>query len=528
MDSLSRAAVIWDSLSDTEYRIVIGRRGKTRTLHIRFRAADFFHLSGMHYASDVDFKLHKKQFDGARLIGALLSGKLDGSLIGKSRNYQEKIAGRLRCLCHLPDFFEGDFELYEYRADHLPFHSKIEAQYLLYHAPSGIGCFLFLDREDDICFCRSVFEERDSGDYRRNQTRWTILQTAKTVQNHSIILYQKPGYPELQPRKEPIIMNTTYTGSVLIHPDELDNTWIDRCAALGIPRLGLHPVGGQHAHESMADLLAKLETPEYRALLDRAAELGIEIEYEMHAGRYLMPLSAFAEHPEWQRMNEAGERVSDLNFCVTNDDALNFYAKNAAVAAKKLYRSTNRFFFWMDDAKGGGCHCENCRKLSPSDQQLHVANRVLAEIKKEIPDATFAYLGYVDCLVPPTTVKPADGIFLEYAPIERDFHKPIYSQDAEKNRIQNEHLAALLKLFGTETAKVLDYWLDNSLYSGWTKPPKPFTEDKDVVKADIAYYKDLGFTDMSTFACYLGPDYIELHGDPDITGFAAELRALMA
>ena len=133
-------------------------------------------------------------------------------------------------------------------------------------------------------------------------------------------------------------MNTNFTGSVLIHPDELDNTWIDRCAALGIPRLGLHPVGGQHAHESMADLLAKLETPAYRALLDRAAELGIEIEYEMHAGRYLMPLSAFEEHPEWQRMNEAGERVSDLNFCVTNEDALDFYAKNAAVAAKKLYR----------------------------------------------------------------------------------------------------------------------------------------------------------------------------------------------
>lgn len=323
-------------------------------------------------------------------------------------------------------------------------------------------------------------------------------------------------------------MNTTYSGSVLIHPDELDNTWIDRAAALGIPRIGLHPVGGQLAHESMADLLAKLETPAYRALLDRAADLGIEIEYEMHAGRYLMPLSAFEKHPEWQRMNEAGARVSDLNFCVTNDEALDFYAKNAAVAAKKLYRSTNRYFFWMDDAKGGSCHCENCRKLSPSDQQLHVANRVLAEIRKDNPDATFAYLGYVDCLVPPTTVKPADGIFLEYAPIERDFHSPIYAQDAEKNRIQNEHLAALLKLFGTETAKVLDYWLDNSLYSGWTKPPKPFTEDKDVVKADIAYYKDLGFTDMSTFACYLGPDYIELHGDPDITGFAAELRALMA
>ena len=322
-------------------------------------------------------------------------------------------------------------------------------------------------------------------------------------------------------------MNHRFTGSVLIHPDELDNTWIDRCAALGIPRLGLHPVGGTFAHESMADLLSRLETPEYRALLDRAAALGIEIEYEMHAGRYLMPLSALQEHPEWQRMNEAGARVSDLNFCVTNEAALDFYAKNAAAAAKKLYRSTNRFFFWMDDAKGGSCHCEHCRSLSPSDQQLHVANRVLAEIRREIPDATFAYLGYVDCLVPPTKIKPSEGIFLEYAPIERDFHRPICAQDTEKNRIQNEHLAALLELFGTENAKVLDYWLDNSLYSGWTKPPKPFSEDRDVVHADIAYYRTLGFTDMSTFACYLGPDYIELHGMPDITGFAAELRALM-
>ena len=319
---------------------------------------------------------------------------------------------------------------------------------------------------------------------------------------------------------------TTFTGSVLVHPDELDAVWIERCCALGIPRIGLHPVGGPHADESLADLLARMEDPDYRAILDAAADAGLEIEYEMHAARYFLPLSVLEAHPDWQRVNENGERTTELNFCVTNRDALDYYAQSAVRTAKKLYRSTYRYFFWMDDAKGGGCHCPACSAYSASDQQLLVMNRVLAALREEIPDATLAYLGYVDCLVPPEKVMPAEGIFLEYAPIERDFHAPLASQDAERNRDQNAHLAELLKLFGSDTAKVLDYWLDNSLFSGWTKPPKPFCEDKAVVAADFAYYRSLGFTDISTFACYLGPDYIALHGAPDITGFAAALRGL--
>ena len=70
---------------------------------------------------------------------------------------------------------------------------------------------------------------------------------------------------------------------------------------------------------------------------------------------------------------------------------------------------------------------------------------------------------------------------------------------------------------------MLDYWLDNSLYSGWKKPPKEFREDRDVIAADFKYYRALGIHDLATFACYLGEDYIELYGEPDISAFAAEL-----
>lgn len=313
------------------------------------------------------------------------------------------------------------------------------------------------------------------------------------------------------------------TGSVLVHTNELDKIWIDECVKLGIPRIGIHPVGGLSADKSLADLIDHLETEEYRKILDYAAECGLEVEYEMHAARYLLPASEFDEHPDWFRMNENGERVTDINFCVTNEDALDYVAKKAAETAKKLYRSTNRYFFWMDDKHNGECHCPKCSKYSISDQQLIVANRIVRELRKDNPNAMVAYLAYFECVETPKLVKPEDGVFLEYAPYKRNMHLPLCVDD-EKNNHENKCLKELLEYFGADTAKVLDYWLDNSLFSAYKKPPKLLNEDKAVVAADFPYYIDLGFKDITTFACYLGWDYRELYGMPDIMGYANALR----
>ena len=310
------------------------------------------------------------------------------------------------------------------------------------------------------------------------------------------------------------------TASLLVHPDEFNRRWIDRCVALGIPTLSMHPVGGYRSPLTMKDMLDKLETAEYRALVDEAIEKGLTIEYEMHAARYFLPKSEFDVHPEWFRMDAEGNRTPKLNCCATNKEALDYIAARAVEAAKGLYRSSHRYFFWMDDSKEDiRCHCPECEKYSASDQQLLIMNRILEELRKYDPEATIPYLAYYDTLEPPTQVKPMEGIFLEYAPIDRDFHKPL-SEANEKNESQYRHLQALLDFFGKDTAKALDYWLDNSLFSNWTKPPQPFTADADVILADLAHYKALGFRDISTFACYLGEDYIELHGEPDITPFA--------
>jgi hypothetical protein len=310
---------------------------------------------------------------------------------------------------------------------------------------------------------------------------------------------------------------------MIIHPGELSRKWIDRLADAGINTLGIHPEGGKDAPKTLERLLSLLETPEYRALIDYARSRGLEIEYECHAAGYLMDRAIFAEHPEYFRMNESGERVPDWNFCVSNADALSLFAKRAAELALKLYGSGKNFYFWMDDGRGIHCNCPKCRGISPSDQQYIALRAAIGEIRKYIPDARMAYLAYIDTITPPTAVERDGTLFLEYAPFEKYTAK---GEDSEA-RIAREKamIAPLLDAFGRESAKVLEYWYDNSMYSGWKKPPKKLCVDEAQMRREISEYAAMGFEYIASFACFLGEDYEELYGEVDVSEFGEAVRS---
>ena len=56
--------------------------------------------------------------------------------------------------------------------------------------------------------------------------------------------------------------------SMLIHPDELSKTWIDRLVNAGIEAVGIHPCGGKNADRSLKNLLEKMKTDEFCDLID--------------------------------------------------------------------------------------------------------------------------------------------------------------------------------------------------------------------------------------------------------------------
>ena len=306
--------------------------------------------------------------------------------------------------------------------------------------------------------------------------------------------------------------------SMIIHPDEISKTWIDRLANAGIDTLGIHSRGGRSAINALKDLIERTKTKEYRELIDYAQSRGLEIEYELHAAGYLMPRELFDEHPEYFRMNEEGERTNDWNFCVSNSNALDFFAKRAAELALTLYGSRPYFYFWMDDGHDLYCKCPKCKDLTPSEQQLIAVNQMLRETRKYIPDARMAYLAYQDSLIPPVKISPENGVFLEYAPFEKYTAR---GEDAAK-RIKREKkmIDPLIRFFDSEPKKILEYWYDNSLYSFWKKPPAKFVLNEEAMRKDIEEARKMGFNYLSTFACFLGADYEELYGDVDITPFS--------
>ena len=306
--------------------------------------------------------------------------------------------------------------------------------------------------------------------------------------------------------------------SMIIHPDELSRSWIDRMADAGIDTLGIHPVGGGSSVESLKNLLAYAKTEEFRTLIDYAHSRNLTVEYEIHAAGYLVPRELFSEHPEYFRMDDGGTRVNDYNFCVSNYDAIEMCAKHAAELALSLYGSERRFYFWMDDGHELRCHCPKCRRLSASEQQLLALNRMLKEIKNHFPDASMAYLAYMDTVVPPQNIEMEEGIFLEYAPFEKYTAKG--ENAAELIEHEKKMIAPLLRFFEKGPKKVLEYWYDNSLFSDWKKPPRKFLLNEENMANDITEYCGMGFDYLSTFACFLGKDYEELHGDVDIAPFA--------
>lgn len=314
--------------------------------------------------------------------------------------------------------------------------------------------------------------------------------------------------------------------SILIHPSELSRSWIDRMADNGIDTLGIHPEGGGGAVKSLERLIERLEDADFRALLDYATERGLNIEYEFHAFGYLLSRDLFSTHPEYFVMNENGERTPDLNFCPSSKEALDIVANEAVKLVKKLYGSSHRYFLWSDDVRAGGCHCPACRCLSASDQQLTVLNAMVRAIRAEIPDATLAYLAYYDTLDAPSKVDVEEGIFLEFAPIDKwhirqGRNTPEFVSGYEKEKQASE---GLFKYFGKSGSRVLEYWIDNSLFSWWKKPPVKLVCDGEKTYLDIKEYLDEGYEDISTFGCFLGDDYEALYGEPDISPFTEAIK----
>ena len=303
---------------------------------------------------------------------------------------------------------------------------------------------------------------------------------------------------------------------IIIHAQDAGDYWADRLEKSGLNVVGIHPAGGHDAHHTMEDCIRRMQTPEWARFASRMEKAGIAIEYEMHALSWILERDRFEKQPEWFRMDENGVRTPQFNCCASNDDALDYIRERSAALAKIFRPDTHKHYFWIDDVASAGCMCEKCRALSPSDQALRIYNAIAEGLQSADSHAKESFLAYCATLELPTVTTPRDNLFLEFAPISRDFDTSLFDETRPKNADQVKNLPALLDFFGKTDAKVLDYWVDNSLFSLWKLPPKEFTLNAETMRADVDAYRKLGFDVITSFGCYLGENYAELYGDADL------------
>lgn len=196
MGLLYDAAAAWNSLQNTSYCFLLGRRGTwSSSVHLDFRPEDFPHLAGMQYAGDIDFRINKAEMRGRKFLPKIISGKIEDERIEKSANWESKIRGRLKGILSLEELLDSDFLIYRFDPKKVPYGTKIEAQYVVKDTRSGTAVFVFVDSSRSRWFCRSIFQS-DHSDYAVNQMRVSVLKKQKRIGTEVVLDHVNPNYRE--------------------------------------------------------------------------------------------------------------------------------------------------------------------------------------------------------------------------------------------------------------------------------------------------------------------------------------------
>ena len=297
---------------------------------------------------------------------------------------------------------------------------------------------------------------------------------------------------------------------VVIYPSDVSSVgvkeWKKRIKESGIDLIALHAAT---FNEPLDTLKAFVTGKEGKAFLRMCHRMGVDVEYELHVLQLLLPRDMYESHPEYFRMKKDGTRARQYNMCFTCDEAYEAMRPQIKDLLEWMHPTTHRYLMWTDDVTGAFCSCENCCGYTPSEQALLYENRVLKMIREYDPEATVAHLAYQQTMEAPRKVAPAEGVFLEFAPINRDYTQPVSVQ-------ARKVLADNLEVFPASTLHVLEYWLDESMFSKWKRNELvklPFNAQN--CRRDINWYRNLGPASITTFATWLGGRYVEQYGPAD-------------
>lgn len=193
MDKLLKCVQEFENLLDVQYRIIIGRKGKTVEFCIGFSKLDFHHLMGLGKLKDLRIAKKNREI----VFNEILSGQISYETVSKSR-YINLIQNRFSPLAHIEAIFDDNRMIFRYNAKLNQF-SLIEADYLLSTPYEGTDIYIFIAENKDSgqYYCRSFFP-KEKKDYTKGQAMYTMLYKEKICRSTGKVQVQ---YDRLTPKK---------------------------------------------------------------------------------------------------------------------------------------------------------------------------------------------------------------------------------------------------------------------------------------------------------------------------------------
>lgn len=164
-------------LLNTEYELILGRKGVAVTLRLTFDKKDCFHLMGLQYL--IDRPELKK--DRGKVFDEIVAGNITAEHIETS-DFYHKIAERVHFLPLLESLIDSNETVFKYNQKNNVY-SMIEADYMMKNKNKDKNLHLFLSNSTaNNYYCRSFFPE-EKMDYTKNQALWTLLYKKKINRN---------------------------------------------------------------------------------------------------------------------------------------------------------------------------------------------------------------------------------------------------------------------------------------------------------------------------------------------------------
>ena len=126
MDKLQRCAVSFQNLINTQYEIIIGRKGQLSKIVLDFSETEFVHLAGLHKLTDNEFfrtASRKKVFEYA------LNGDISYETLAKSERF-DFVKERIEYFEFLENMLDSNDIIFKYNSKKNVF-SLIQADYLM-------------------------------------------------------------------------------------------------------------------------------------------------------------------------------------------------------------------------------------------------------------------------------------------------------------------------------------------------------------------------------------------------------------